>query len=63
MNYETKWVPNLCSCIAKEMMGGWREMLVNELQVTPLFSCPSLVVTTATGKVAKEGNGKEGRDE
>ena len=32
----------------KEMMGGWSETLVNELQVTPLRVTPSLVVTTTT---------------
>ena len=35
------------------MMGGWREMLVNELQVTPLFRLPALVVTTTTGEMGE----------
>ena len=44
-------------------MGGWREMLVKELQVTPLFSCLSLAVTTATGGGRKEDKGEGGREE
>ena len=32
----------------KDMMGGTLDKLVNELQVTPLFSSPSLDVTTTT---------------
>ena len=32
----------------KDTMGGTLDTLVNELQVTPLFSSPSLDVTTTT---------------
>ena len=39
---------HLCSCMVKEMIGGWRDTLVKELHVTPLFREPSPVVTTTT---------------
>ncbi len=32
----------------KEMIGGWCDTSVNELQVTPRFRVPLLVVTTTT---------------
>jgi hypothetical protein len=36
--------------MVKEMMGGWRDTLVKELQVIPLFTAPSLAVTTTTAE-------------
>ena len=47
----------LLSCIEKEMMGGWREILVNELQVTPLFRTPLLDVTTTTASRERRERG------
>ena len=47
----------LLSCIEKEMMGGWREILVNELQVTPLFRTPLLDVTTTTARRERRERG------
>lgn len=52
----------LCSCIVKDTMGGLRETLVKELQVTPLFREPLQEVTTTTDK-AGGGRMKEQRRE
>ena len=42
---------HLWRCMVKDMMGGWRETLVKELQVTPLlFRVPSPAVTTTTAQ-------------
>ena len=54
---------DLRSCIVKDMMGGWRETLVNELQVTPRFRESSLVVTTTTNRRQREREGGQTRGE